>query len=265
MHMDELLLERFSYFLNHHPDYVTAEMLRGFMADTGYGEETSYRFLICAAMDIDPYGSETERIWFHRTIPEILHPLDTKEYAADPYLTRIAFPDKKLGRWEFRHQAYRPYEAFVRDDFRLISLGHSVPQIGYFREAFPYPAVLQDGREWMTVTPNEINTMKNPIAQSHGRVLTFGLGMGYFAFHASEKEEVDELTIVERDPDVIRLFRGVHRASAFFPGNTRQMVVPTPGSLCSSTWALWTWAPCLTMDSPRPVPPISLEWLLSTR
>ena len=28
---------------------------------------------------------------------------------------------------------------------------------------------------------------------------------------------------------------------------------------------LWYWAACFTMDRPRPVPPVALEWLLSTR
>lgn len=57
--------------------------------------------------------------------------------------------------------------------------------------------------------PNEIETMREPIANSHGRVLTLGLGLGYFAFHAIQKGEVQHLTVVERDRDVIDLFRSV--------------------------------------------------------
>ena len=48
-------------------------------------------------------------------------------------------------------------------------------------------------------------------------------------------------------------------------GKRRRTVVPFPGALSNSTWALWRAAPCLTMDRPRPVPPMALEWLLSTR
>ena len=36
-----------------------------------------------------------------------------------------------------------------------------------------------------------------------------GLGLGYFAFHAIQKGEVQHLTVVERDRDVIDLFRSV--------------------------------------------------------
>ena len=45
----------------------------------------------------------------------------------------------------------------------------------------------------------------------------------------------------------------------------KRQVVPLSSALSSSTWAWWKAAPCFTMERPRPVPPISLEWLLSTR
>ncbi len=50
-----------------------------------------------------------------------------------------------------------------------------------------------------------------------------------------------------------------------YAGNTRRTVVPSPSVLFRETLALWKAAPCFTIESPRPVPPISLEWLLSTR
>ena len=48
-------------------------------------------------------------------------------------------------------------------------------------------------------------------------------------------------------------------------GKTTVNVVPTFSSLSTLIFALWMRTPCLTMDSPKPVPPISREWLLSTR
>ena len=43
------------------------------------------------------------------------------------------------------------------------------------------------------------------------------------------------------------------------------IVVPFPGSLCRSMFAWCSCAPCFTMDSPRPVPPMARLRLLSTR
>ncbi len=81
-----------------------------------------------------------------------------------------------------------------------------LPHIGFFEEEFSYPAVYENGREWMTVTPNEVETMKDAVAEASGRVLTLGLGLGYFTFQASEKENVTSVTVVERDKNVISLF-----------------------------------------------------------
>jgi SAM-dependent methyltransferase len=81
-----------------------------------------------------------------------------------------------------------------------------IPAIGYFPEGFTYPMVLENGVEWMAIKPNEIETMRLPIAKAHGRVLTYGLGLGYFAYLAARRPEVTSLTVVERDKDVIALF-----------------------------------------------------------
>ena len=81
-----------------------------------------------------------------------------------------------------------------------------MPQIGFFRERFAYPAVEQDGREWMAVKPSEIETMRAPIEEATGRVVTFGLGLGYFAYMVSEKPDVTSLDIVERSEEAIALF-----------------------------------------------------------
>lgn len=40
-------------------------------------------------------------------------------------------------------------------------------------------------------------------------MLTFGLGLGYYAFHCLLKPDVRRVTVVERDPDIISLFRAL--------------------------------------------------------
>jgi SAM-dependent methyltransferase len=58
----------------------------------------------------------------------------------------------------------------------------------------------------MSVTPNEIYTMQPAIDNAKGKVLTLGCGMGYFAYMASLKNDVESVTIVEIEQDVIDLF-----------------------------------------------------------
>ena len=77
--------------------------------------------------------------------------------------------------------------------------------------------------------------------------------------------------------DHISLFR-LHRLSFSFQkrqpkplyalkhlSNVTDIVVPRPSSLSSVICALCLTAICLTIASPRPVPPVALERLLSTR
>lgn len=58
----------------------------------------------------------------------------------------------------------------------------------------------------MSVTPNEIITMKEPINIAKGKVLTLGCGLGYYAYMVSIKEDVESVTIIENSDEVIELF-----------------------------------------------------------
>lgn len=49
--------------------------------------------------------------------------------------------------------------------------------------------------------------MKEAVAEAHSNVLTFGLGLGYYAYMISEKNQVEQVTVVENNEDVIQLFQ----------------------------------------------------------
>ena len=99
-----------------------------------------------------------------------------------------------------------PWEGFVYNDPVLLADFTEIPSIGFFRERFSFPAVLQKGREWMTLMPNETATLENAVKNSFGNVVTYGLGLGYFAYRAACKAEVQSVTVVEKDKNVISLF-----------------------------------------------------------
>ena len=113
----------------------------------------------------------------------------------------------QAGAFELGYASYRPYELFVADDLRAYPDGAVLPVLGYFAQPFAYPVLTENGREWMTATPNEINTIRPMAEAAHGRVLTLGLGLGYFAFRALLNPRVERVTAVERSADAIRLFR----------------------------------------------------------
>ena len=138
--------------------------------------------------------------------------LDPKPYLEDPYYQAVTKAMKKplaKGKWRLEQKEYLPYEIFVHDEVTPSPVAPflTYSPLGYFRESFPYPALVEKDRTYMSLIPHEMETMKEAIAKARGEVATYGLGMGYFAFMASRKEEVASVTVLERDPDVIDIFR----------------------------------------------------------
>ena len=127
-------------------------------------------------------------------------------FGENAYLNNISFEEATMGRFTIKTNTYSKYEAFHYSIPTFSPDGYMIPLIGTFRYRFKYPAIEEDGVTWMSVTPNEIITMERPIEEAHGKVLTLGCGMGYYAYMAALKENVDHVTIVERQQEVIDLF-----------------------------------------------------------
>lgn len=204
----ERVLGLLSRYLNLTPDLITAEQIYG-ITDDPSAMERAYAILLASYSGLDIYGDSGDKQLFRQYFLPAVRRLDVAEYENNLYHKLIQIPERTHGNWEFRKECYRPFEAFVCDDPRRDFAGRVIPSIGFFKEEYRYPAVLENGREWMLITPNEINTMREPVAAAHGHVLTFGLGLGYFALLATEKQEVASVTVVERDTNVIRLFREI--------------------------------------------------------
>ena len=161
--------------------------------------------LLSSAFGLD-YDNRDDR----RIIREYLEPsvriLDKSKYENDPYFKRIPLSDISRKGWEIRIESYPAYRAVIAADLAEAE-GRHIPPIGFFEEEFKFPAVLEDGNEWMTLTPVDTDTVREDIERAHGRVVTFGLGLGYYAFMVSERECVEEITVVEKSEDVIELFK----------------------------------------------------------
>ncbi len=206
MRENDLITQAYSHYLNHTPRILSADMVTNLAKECDVTIHEAFLSLFAAVCGLEPDINPAHKALERAYLQSGIHGLDPVDYRNDPYCQAIRFPNQKNGAWEMRQGCYEPFEPFVCNHPVLTPALREIPQIGYFTERFSYPAVLENGVEWMTVTPNEIETMRAPIAKSHGRVLTLGLGLGYFAFSASEKENVTSVTVVERDTQVIDLF-----------------------------------------------------------
>ena len=196
-----LIFSRLAEYLNNCPDFVSCEMVSETAQSCGFGREEAFRTLISGALGL--YDDREMRDGYLRHMFRLL---DAAQYESDKYYSEISLKPKTLGNWRIDKVRIKPYEAFVYNDPKVCTDGRILPQIGFFDREFEYPCIYQDSREWMMITPNEIETMRRPISEAFGRVVTYGLGLGYFAFMCSQKTEVSSVTAVECDEKAIRLF-----------------------------------------------------------
>ena len=123
------------------------------------------------------------------------------------YKAYMGLDDFRVGDISYAKKHYLPGQLFVSGDKeeRKDPLLDFTPN-GYFPKRVPYPELSKGGVPWMSIIPHEIATMAFAIERSRGKVLTYGCGLGYFAFMASLHDNVESVTIVEKDKALLDLF-----------------------------------------------------------
>ncbi len=201
------IIEIYSEYLNNCPTLVSPELVSEIVEECSVSDETAFVSILSAACGFNTEENEDDRAFEERYFVPSVKKINPSEYEKNPYLCKIYLPNVKRNGWEFTSLGYKPYEGFICGDIILKEDLTEIPRLGFFDKEYTFPAVLQDGREWMAVKPNEIETMREPLELVNGKVLTLGLGLGYFTYMASEKGNVSEITVIEKDETVIELFK----------------------------------------------------------
>lgn len=195
----------YKFYLESCPEFITKEMIDTLTESGELTPEVAISALLSEAFGLDFDNDEDRRIIMDYLTPSI-RILDAKRYESNPYYKNIKLNNPTEGRWEIRNESYKPYQAVICDDMIIRDDFSEIPPLGYFPDGFSFPAILEDGNEWMTLTPVDIDTCDEAIFKARGKVLTYGLGLGYFAYMASEKAEVESVTVVEISEEAIRMF-----------------------------------------------------------
>lgn len=195
------ILTLMSLYINECPTAIDEKMMTDTLEYCGVDKERAFCILLGGILNV-----YNDRRFMKLYIEPMVKLLDAKQYTDNDYIKHIRINNAKSGDWKLAEAKYAPYEAFVYNESRITDDGRLIPCIGFFDCEYTFPCVMQDEREWMLITPNEIETMKKPIEKAHGDVLTYGLGLGYFPFMTSQKENVKSVTVVEKDATVIKLF-----------------------------------------------------------
>lgn len=82
-----------------------------------------------------------------------------------------------------------------------------IPSLGLLCDDIHFPVLKEKDTTWMSIAPSEILTNKHHIEEMKGNVLIFGLGLGYFPYMCSLKDNITSITIVESNKWIINLFK----------------------------------------------------------
>ena len=156
-------------------------------------------------LDIDLSNDEDEDI-FNYYIKERIHQLNSGEYTSNPFYKTVKVNNIVDGDYEIVMDKYLPYELFAYKDMTIDEDFGELNSFGFFTNEFPFLAINHKGVTWMSITPNEIETMKDSLSKVKGDILVLGLGLGYYPFMAALKDEVKSITVIEIDKKVIELF-----------------------------------------------------------
>ncbi len=201
------LTRLYADYLNNHPDCITRELVELIREGSDMSREEALVGILTELFGIDFDRSVEDRRLIRDYLTPSVRMMDPERYTKNPYYVNIKIPNVKVGNWELKNESYKPYRAVIAGDMELYPDFREVPPLGFFEEEFFFPAVLEGGNEWMTLTPVDLDTCEEAILAARGRVVTFGLGLGYYAYMVSERSEVESITVVEKSHDVIKLFR----------------------------------------------------------
>lgn len=131
--------------------------------------------------------------------------LDAFEFESDPYISSVKLPTVISGDIMLTNAEYARGEIF-QYGMPDLTADLVTPRLGFFDRAVSFPSIYQGSVPWMSVCPSEMNSMKEQISAAHGRVLVLGLGLGYYPFMISQKDEVESIVIVELQPTIVDIF-----------------------------------------------------------
>ena len=189
------------------PPLVKKTNLVNKMQKDSLSELDAYQSLLLTQWSKDPVLKKHPDL-LSLSVTPFLNTLDRALYISNPFYQQIKPKPVTKGKWQLGYETYSPFQAVLTGDVITNPIHHyldSTP-VGYFTDPFYYLVIKQQDVTWMSVTPFEINTMAPILEKVKGKIITLGLGLGYFASMAALKIDVNEVVVIEKDQQVIDLF-----------------------------------------------------------
>lgn len=170
-------------------------------------EKETYLNTFLDFFNVDKSLKENKDI-IEKSIKPAITKINSSIFENNPYFKTIKINSIKDKEYFLGNIKYHPYQSFAYDDALVMDNDYyrEISRIGYLDHELSFSAIMKNNVIWMSNTPNEALTMESSIKNSYGKVITFGLGLGYYPFMCSLKEDVESITIVEFDENIINLF-----------------------------------------------------------
>ncbi len=241
------MLARYASVLTNRPRFASAEDLGEMVLSLSMPPDEAAAFLLCEAAGLDA-SAPRGRLLMEKYIRPSLSMKDPDVYRGDPFVHLMRFARRGQaspgGRITLADAQLPAMTLFPAGDLILSADGRVIQRVGFFREDFSYPSLRDRGREWMSLHPNEIETILPKARAARGRVLCLGLGMGYYLYHAAVNKEVESVTAVERDGEIVQWF--TRELLPLFPKDKVRIVkgdaleiCPAPGEYDTVFADLW--------------------------
>jgi len=179
--------------------------------------------LICSMVDVNDYLTTilnyTEKLLTPQKEKELIRILkkyniphedlkyDSKALTENPYFTNIKLDSVDTETVNYEISTIKKRTLISMNFHQPIGkyLFHYHP-IGYFETDIDMPVLKEGNKVWMSPAISEIESMRDGIEKGHGKCMTMGLGIGVLPYLWLLKDEVESVTIVEFNQDVINLF-----------------------------------------------------------
>ncbi len=140
-------------------------------------------------------------------IPQTTLQADPSILTGNPYWRDIRFDRVAAGAFSHEAVTIAPRTLLTLDFHQPLGkyLLHYLP-VGYFPTPVTLPVLREGKRVWMSPAVSEIRSMQGAVHKGRGHCLALGLGIGFLPYLWLLRDEVESVTVVEFNPEVIGLF-----------------------------------------------------------
>lgn len=117
----------------------------------------------------------------------------------------LDIPKGKVGKWEIKRKVVKPGETLTIVSMRDAIFSGKKSQEVLVSMPLTIHQLFENGNLWMSDSPQEQELHKDIVDKCKGDVLIGGLGLGYIASMLDQKNDVNSITVVELEKDVIGL------------------------------------------------------------